>query len=43
MPLRYLWVFVAYQALRKSIDKIPSEYRFVKNQKIASFIICLRK
>ncbi|MCD8197424.1 MAG: amino acid permease [Lachnospiraceae bacterium] len=37
MPLRYLWVFVAYLALRKSIDKIPSEYRFVKNQKIAMF------
>ena len=37
MPLRYLWVFVAYIALRKSIDKIDAEYRFVKNQKVAFF------
>lgn len=37
MPLRYLWVFVAYLALRKAFDRIPAEYRFVKNQKIAIF------
>ena len=37
MPLRYLWVFVAYIALRRSINKIPAEYRFVKNQKVAYF------
>ena len=37
MPLRYLWVFVAYIALRRAIDRIPAEYRFVKNQKIAYF------
>lgn len=37
MPLRYLWVFVAYLALRKSINKIDAEYRFVKNQKVAYF------
>lgn len=37
MPMRYLWVFVAYLALRKAYDKIPAEYRFVKNQKIAMF------
>jgi len=37
MPLRYLWVFLAYIALRKKINEIPSEYRFVKNQKIAYF------
>lgn len=37
MPMRYLWVFVAYLALRKAYDKIPAEYRFVKNQKIAVF------
>ncbi len=35
MPLRYLWVFVAYLALRKAYDKIPAEYRFVKNQAVA--------
>ena len=28
MPLRYLWVFIAYIALRKAIDKFPAEYRF---------------
>ena len=37
MPLRYTWVFVAYIALRKAYDRIPAEYRFVKNQKIAYF------
>lgn len=37
MPMRYLWVFAAYIALRKAIDKFPAEYRFVKNQAIAKF------
>ena len=37
MPLRYLWVFVAYIALRKHIDKHPAEDRFVKNQVVAKF------
>ena len=37
MPMRYLWVFAAYIALRKAIDKFPAEYRFVKNQGIAKF------
>lgn len=37
MPMRYLWVFVAYLALRKAIDRIPAEYRFVKNQTAAKF------
>ena len=37
MPMRYLWVFVAYLALRKAYDRIPAEYRFVKNQKVAMF------
>lgn len=37
MPFRYLWVFVAYIALRKSIDKFPSEYRFTKRQGVAKF------
>jgi len=30
-------VFVAYIGLRRNIDKIPAEYRFVKNQKLAMF------
>lgn len=37
MPFRYLWVFAAYLALRKSLDKFPAEYRFVKNQAVAKF------
>lgn len=37
MPLRYLWVFVAYLALRKAILTIPADYRFVKNQGVAYF------
>jgi amino acid transporter len=37
MPMRYLWVFVAYLGLRKAMDKFPAEYRFVKNQKVAKF------
>ena len=35
MPLRYLWVFAAYIALRKAAGKFHPEYRFVKNQGIA--------
>ena len=31
MPLRYLWVFVAYIALKKAGDKFGREYFFVKN------------
>lgn len=37
MPMRYLWVFVAYIALRNAYDTIPAEYRFVKNQAVAKF------
>ena len=40
MPMRYMWVFVAYLALRKAIDTIPAEYRFVKNQAVANFFGC---
>lgn len=32
MPLRYLWVFVAYIALKKAGDKYAPEYRFMKNK-----------
>ena len=35
MPLRYLWVFVAYIALRKASAKFNPEYKFVKNQGVA--------
>lgn len=39
MPLRYLWVFVAYIGIRKNIDKLPADYRFIpaKNNKLAIF------
>lgn len=37
MPLRYLWVFVAYMLLRKHNDKFQREYKFVKNNKVAMF------
>jgi len=34
MPLRYLWVFAAYIALKKAVEKFPGEYRFVKSKKV---------
>ena len=35
MPLRYLWVFAAYIALRKTAGKFNPEYRFTKSQPLA--------
>lgn len=35
MPLRYLWVFLAYIMLTKMSDKFTSDYKFIKNRKIA--------
>lgn len=35
MPMRYLWVFTAYIALRKAGSKFSAEYRFVKNDTMA--------
>ena len=32
MPLRYLWVFVAYIALKKTGEKYERAYYFVKNK-----------
>lgn len=37
MPLRYLWVFIAYILLRKQNEKFEREYKFVKNNKVALF------
>lgn len=34
MPLRYLWVFVAYIALKKAADKFPADYHFVKSKTV---------
>ena len=38
MPLRYLWVFVAYIALKKAGDKFEREYFFVKNNVLGMII-----
>ncbi len=38
MPLRYLWVFVAYIALKKSGEKFGREYFFVKNRILGMII-----
>ncbi|MCR6515091.1 MAG: APC family permease [Clostridium chrysemydis] len=35
MPLRYLWVFLAFMLLKKAKDKFKSDYKFLKNDKIA--------
>ena len=36
MPMRYLWVFLAYIMLRKAIKgQFKSDYKFVKNDKFA--------
>ncbi|MBU3145206.1 amino acid permease [Clostridium sp. CF012] len=41
MPIRYLWVFLAYMALRGfTKNKFSSEYKFIKNDKVA-FVIGL--
>lgn len=37
MPMRYLWVFVAYFTLRKYKDNLPREYRFVKSKGLGMF------
>jgi amino acid transporter len=38
MPLRYLWVFAAYIALKKAGDKFKPEYRFVKNKTLGMIL-----
>ncbi len=35
MPMRYLWVFTAYIALRVAGKRFNPEYRFIKNDKLA--------
>ncbi|MCR1949473.1 amino acid permease [Clostridium sp. DSM 100503] len=35
MPLRYLWVFLAFIMLKKLSDKFNSDYKFVRNNKVA--------
>ncbi|MDU1414716.1 MAG: amino acid permease, partial [Clostridium sp.] len=38
MPLRYLWVFVAYIALKKAGDKFNSQYKFVKSKTVGIIV-----
>jgi amino acid transporter len=38
MPLRYLWVFLAYMLLNKHLERYHSEYMFLKN-KTAGYIV----
>ncbi|WP_035446130.1 APC family permease [Atopobacter phocae] len=35
MPMRYLWVFLAFMMLNKAYQRYQSEYRFIRNPKIA--------
>lgn len=37
MPMRYLWVFAAYIASRRQINKYHAEYHFVNNNAVAKF------
>ena len=37
MPLRYLWVFVAYIALKRAGDRFPAAYRFVRGRGLGIF------
>lgn len=34
MPLRYLWVFVAYIALKRASDRFSADYKFVKGRSL---------
>ena len=38
MPMRYLWVFLAYMGLKKAASKFNTEYKFIKNPKIGYLV-----
>lgn len=38
MPLRYLWVFLAYVMIKRKADQFPAEYRFVKNNTLGQIL-----
>lgn len=38
MPMRYLWVFLAYMALKKASDKFVTEYKFIKDPKLGFLV-----
>ncbi len=37
MPMRYMWVFLAYFMMRKKSQQFPREYQFVKSNGLALF------
>ena len=38
MPMRYLWVFLAYMGLKKLSSQFSSEYKFIKNDKLGFLV-----
>lgn len=38
MPMRYLWVFIAYMGLKKAANKFSTEYKFIKNPKLGFLV-----
>lgn len=38
MPLRYLWVFAAYVALKKAGERFTAEYQFIKNKTLGMIV-----
>lgn len=38
MPLRFLWVFLAFMLLNKHLKQFKSEYMFVRNPKVGFLI-----
>lgn len=38
MPMRYLWVFLAYMGIKKAASKFNTEYKFIKNPKIGFLV-----
>lgn len=40
MPMRYMWVFLAYMALKKSAGKFKTDYKFIKSDNLG-FIVGL--
>lgn len=38
MPMRYLWVFLAFIGLKKATNKFHSDYKFVKNNTFAMIV-----
>ncbi len=38
MPMRYLWVFLAYLLLNRHLSRYPSDYMFVKSRRLGMVI-----